>query len=78
MKENMDEMQLHRLKCLRDSYDLAISECDPIEFAVRQKRLVHDLAEFLLFPLQEYELAERSKFKTQCDISSEDETDDIS
>lgn len=62
-EEFNNESALDRLKILRTYYDMALNVCDPITYALRQQNLLHEIAEYLIKPLQEHELAERSKLK---------------
>lgn len=60
----MDENELNRLRALRETYDEALRICDPIDYAVRHRELLYSIAEFLIRPLQEHNLAEISKFSS--------------
>lgn len=51
----MNEKEIQRLRKLRTVYLCASLVCDPIDFMNRQKRLLHEIAEILLEPLEEYE-----------------------
>lgn len=59
----MNEQELDRLRHLRLHYDKAMNICDPVTHALRQQNLLHEIAEYLIRPLQEYEFAERSKLE---------------
>ena len=56
------ELELERLRELREAYDRSLLVCDPITHAWRNQNLLHALTEYLIRPLQEYEYAEKSKF----------------
>lgn len=56
------EFERARMLQLRQVYDKALLSRDPVEHAFYNQNLLHSIAEFLIHPLQERELAERSKF----------------
>lgn len=73
----MKEIDLERLKVLRHFFDRALLICDPIAYAGRQQDLLHAIAEYLIRPLQEHELAEKSQLRHQeSDIENVNEGDD--
>ncbi|HEY3526786.1 MAG TPA: hypothetical protein VGK47_11350 [Nitrososphaeraceae archaeon] len=55
------EYELNRLRKLRDVYDRTFITCDPITHMWRLQALLQEIAEHLIQPLQQYEMAERSK-----------------
>lgn len=57
----MDNKELNKIRELRNNFDCALSPCDPLDYQMRQRDLLYAIAEYLVAPLQEYELAERSK-----------------
>lgn len=59
----MNESELNELRALRQTYDDALNVCDPVTYALRQQHLLHHIAEFIIKPLQEYEMAQRAKFE---------------
>ena len=54
----MTEEELQRLRSLSHAFKCAQSICDPVEYAARQKTLLHTIAITLLKPLYEYDEAE--------------------
>lgn len=57
----MTEEEFKRLNYLRKMYQHATCVCDPIEFASRQKKLLYEIADFLLVPLVKHEEEMRKK-----------------
>lgn len=57
----MDDKELTKLEVLRHYYDMALSVCDSLDFAIRQRDLSYAIAEYLIEPLQKYEITEMSK-----------------
>lgn len=55
------EFERARILQLRASYDMALKAPDPVSYAYWNQNLLHSIAEFLIQPLQEHEMAERSK-----------------
>lgn len=50
----MDEIRLQLLENLDAAFDKASMRCDPLEFAVRQNKLLHSIAQVVLWDLEEY------------------------
>ena len=53
---------LDKLRALRFYLDKALSVCDPVTYAMNMQDLLLAIAEHLIEPLQDHELAELSKF----------------
>jgi hypothetical protein len=61
----MRDIELERLRELREVYDRTLLTCDPITHAWRNQNLLQAVTEYLIRPLQEHEEAERSSFERQ-------------
>lgn len=59
----MNEDELKNLIVLSHAFKCAQSICDPVEYAARQKTLLHTIAITLLKPLYEYDEAEREALR---------------
>lgn len=66
----INEIALKRLIELRNVYDKSLNVCDPLDFAIRQRNLLQSIAEFLIYPLQEHEMALRSQLRNDNETKS--------
>jgi len=59
----MQENEIKRLMTLRNIYKDSEVVCDPIEYQMRKKTLLHAIVKTLLEPLEEYEYEQKKTRK---------------